>query len=105
MVLAQPGVEVDQPVVPRPATHPLRGPVLAAFAIHTIALAARIYISGRPPVTNLYSSAVFIAWGIVVFSAALQAIYRNGLGLLKQLLEAADTECDGHRVVYLTGVS
>ena len=25
------------------------------FALHTFALVARIYISGRPPVTNLYS--------------------------------------------------
>ena len=33
------------------------------FVLHTVALAARIYISGRPPVTNLYSSAVFIGWG------------------------------------------
>jgi cytochrome c-type biogenesis protein CcsB len=56
--------------------------MLLTLAVHTGGLILRIYISGRPPVTNLYSSAVFIAWGIVVFSAALQAIYRNGLGLL-----------------------
>ncbi|HWE96190.1 MAG TPA: cytochrome c biogenesis protein CcsA [Tepidisphaeraceae bacterium] len=56
--------------------------LLLTLGVHTVGLALRIYISGRPPVTNLYSSAVFIAWGIVVFSAALQAIYRNGLGLL-----------------------
>jgi cytochrome c-type biogenesis protein CcsB len=58
------------------------GLLLLTLAVHTGGLVLRIYISGRPPVTNLYSSAVFIAWGIVVFSAALQAIYRNGLGLL-----------------------
>ncbi|MDB5292574.1 MAG: cytochrome c assembly protein, partial [Phycisphaerales bacterium] len=56
--------------------------LLLTLAVHSVGLVLRIYISGRPPVTNLYSSAVFIAWGIVVFSAALQAIYRNGLGLL-----------------------
>ncbi|MDB5358609.1 MAG: putative cytochrome c biosis protein [Phycisphaerales bacterium] len=56
--------------------------LLLTLAVHTAGLVMRIYISGRPPVTNLYSSAVFIAWGIVVFSAALQAIYRNGLGLI-----------------------
>jgi len=56
--------------------------LILALAIHTFGLVSRIYLSGRPPVTNLYSSAVFIAWGIVVFSAVLEAIYRNGIGLI-----------------------
>ena len=30
---------------------------LFTFVVHTLALAGRIYISGRPPVTSLYSSA------------------------------------------------
>ncbi len=34
--------------------------ILVTFALHTIAILCRIYISGRPPVVNLYSSAVFI---------------------------------------------
>jgi ABC-type transport system involved in cytochrome c biogenesis permease subunit len=33
------------------------------WIFHTISLGIRIYLSGRPPVTNLYSSAVFIGWG------------------------------------------
>ena len=40
--------------------------ILGTAIVHTLALIARIYISGRPPVTNLYSSAVFIGWGGVV---------------------------------------
>ncbi len=36
-----------------------------AFAIHTLGLVARIYLQGRPPVTNLYSSAVFIGWACI----------------------------------------
>ena len=35
----------------------------STFVLHSFALICRIYISGRPPVTNLYSSAVFIGWG------------------------------------------
>ena len=50
------------------------------FAIHTLALVGRIYVSGRPPVTNLYSSAVFIGWGAVLLALILEAIYRLGLG-------------------------
>ncbi|HUE72701.1 MAG TPA: cytochrome c biogenesis protein CcsA [Pirellulaceae bacterium] len=50
------------------------------FLFHTAALIERIYISGRPPVTNLYSSAIFIGWGCVLFCLVLEGIYRNGLG-------------------------
>ena len=42
------------------------------FALHTFALVARIYISGRPPITNLYSSAVFIGWAVVAFGLVLE---------------------------------
>lgn len=54
--------------------------ILAIFAIHTAALAGRIYISGRPPVTNLYSSAVFIGWGAVLFGLVLEWIFGLGIG-------------------------
>jgi hypothetical protein len=32
----------------------------AAFLLHTLGLVTRMYLQGRPPVTNLYSSAIFI---------------------------------------------
>ncbi len=54
--------------------------IALTFVLHTAALIARIYISGRPPVTNLYSSAVFIGWGCVLFGLVLEAIFRLGLG-------------------------
>ena len=52
------------------------------FIVHTFGLACRIYISGRPPVTNLYSSAVFIGWAAVLFGLLFEAIYRLGIGNL-----------------------
>jgi ABC-type transport system involved in cytochrome c biogenesis permease subunit len=52
------------------------------FALHTFALVCRVYISGRPPVTNLYSVAVVIGWGAVFFALIYQRIYRFGLGNL-----------------------
>jgi ABC-type transport system involved in cytochrome c biogenesis permease subunit len=55
--------------------------IALAFLIHTVALIGRMYISGRPPVTNLYSSAIFIPWGIVVLGMGLEYFYRNGVGL------------------------
>ncbi len=51
--------------------------LLLSLALHTFGLVARIYISGRPPVTNLYSSAVFIAWAGVVLAVGLELYFRN----------------------------
>jgi ABC-type transport system involved in cytochrome c biogenesis permease subunit len=56
--------------------------LLVALAVHTGGLIARIYISGRPPVTNLASSAIFIAWGVVVLSLGFEFIFRNTLGFV-----------------------
>lgn len=53
-----------------------------ALSVHTFALVARIYISGRPPVTNLYSSAVFIGWGCVVLGLIMEFLFRLGIGNL-----------------------
>ncbi len=48
------------------------------------ALVARMYFQDRPWVfvTNLYSSAVFIGCGAVLFALIIESIYRNGLGTL-----------------------
>src|SRR5207249_1985788 len=35
---------------------------------------------GRPPVTNLYSSAVFIGWGCVLLCLLVEYLFRNGIG-------------------------
>ncbi|MGH7193236.1 MAG: cytochrome c biogenesis protein, partial [Candidatus Saccharimonadales bacterium] len=50
------------------------------LVVHTAALVSRIYISGRPPVTNLYSAAVFIGWGAVVLGLILEWIFKLGIG-------------------------
>jgi ABC-type transport system involved in cytochrome c biogenesis permease subunit len=52
------------------------------FVLHTLALVARIFLQGRPPVTNLYSSAVFIGWGAVLLGLILEYIYKNSIGTL-----------------------
>ncbi|MDQ3330821.1 MAG: cytochrome c biogenesis protein ResB, partial [Planctomycetota bacterium] len=54
--------------------------ICLTFALHTLALIGRIYISGRPPVTNLYSSAIFIGWAAVAFGIALECVFRLGFG-------------------------
>ncbi|MFO0426899.1 MAG: cytochrome c biogenesis protein CcsA [Planctomyces sp.] len=54
--------------------------MLLAFVIHTAALLLRMWISGRPPVTNLYSSAIFIGWAVVLAAFAVELILKNGIG-------------------------
>ncbi len=52
------------------------------FVVMTFALLARMYIQGRPPVTNLYSSAVFIGWGALLLCLALEYLFKLGVGNL-----------------------
>jgi ABC-type transport system involved in cytochrome c biogenesis permease subunit len=54
--------------------------LLLSFTVHTIGLAARMWFQGRPPVTNLYSSAIFVGWVAVLLGIFLERFYRNGLG-------------------------
>jgi ABC-type transport system involved in cytochrome c biogenesis permease subunit len=54
--------------------------IVCTLVVHTGALAARVVISGRPPVTNLYSSAVFIGWGCVIFGVVLERLLKMGVG-------------------------
>jgi ABC-type transport system involved in cytochrome c biogenesis permease subunit len=56
--------------------------LVVAFVIHTIGLGFRMYLEGRPPVTNLYSSAIFIGWGSVVLGLILERIFNGGIGLV-----------------------
>ncbi|MEY2550566.1 MAG: hypothetical protein QOG12_710 [Verrucomicrobiota bacterium] len=54
--------------------------LLLTIAVHTFGLVSRMYLQERPPVTNLYSSAIFIGWGAVIVSLILERIFRDGIG-------------------------
>ena len=51
-----------------------------AFIVHTFGLVFRMVLEGRPPVTNLYSSAIFIGWGACALGWVLERVYKIGLG-------------------------
>lgn len=55
--------------------------ILTAIVLlsHTFGLAGRMYIEGRPPVTNLYSSALFIGWGAVLLCFLTEKFLRLGV--------------------------
>jgi ABC-type transport system involved in cytochrome c biogenesis permease subunit len=54
--------------------------LVLAFVVHTVGLVSRMYLQGRPPVTNLYSSAIFVGWVAVLLGIVLERFYRNGIG-------------------------
>jgi ABC-type transport system involved in cytochrome c biogenesis permease subunit len=56
--------------------------VLLGFVIHTTGLIFRMWLEGRPPVTNLYSSAIFIGWGAVVLGLVLEKFFKDGIGVI-----------------------
>jgi len=81
------------------------------FALHTYALWSRIYISGRPPITNLYSTAIFIGWAGVLMALLFESIYRLGLGNIVAavigfltLLVAYNLSLDGDTFIVLQAV-
>ena len=68
----------------------------AAFAlgiftvlVYTVALGVRIWMSGYAPVTNLYSSAIFIGWGAAILCLGLEGLLRNGIGSVLSAVTAS----------------
>ncbi len=59
--------------------------MVCAFIPHTLAIIARVLLSGYPPVTNLYSSAIFIGWAAVAAGIVIELVFRKkaaGMGNL-----------------------
>ena len=69
-----------------------------AFVIHTFGLGFRMYLEGRPPVTNLYSSAIFIGWGAVLLGLILEKIFKGAIGLVSSALVGFTTLIIAHHL-------
>ena len=54
--------------------------IVLAFIATTAGILTRMWLEGRPPVTNLYSSALFVGWGCVGLCLILEKIFKNGIG-------------------------
>ncbi len=67
------------------------GILCVLLLLHTAALVARIYVTGRPPVINLYSSAVFIGWAAAIGGIILELIFRTGIGNLVASISGASS--------------
>lgn len=47
------------------------------FLLHAYGMALRIYIAGRPPVSNMYETVVWVPWGCVLFGIILALTQKN----------------------------
>lgn len=54
----------------------------AAFFLHTYGFALRVYITHRPPVSNMYETVVWVGWGTIVFAAILARVKKNHFAIL-----------------------
>jgi ABC-type transport system involved in cytochrome c biogenesis permease subunit len=52
------------------------------FLLQAAGLLSRVLIAGRPPVTNMYESVIWVAFGTVLFALIFETIYRAGTFLL-----------------------
>jgi len=53
-----------------------------ALVIHISGLIFRMALEGRPPVTNLYSAAVFIGCAACILGLLLELVWRNSIGVI-----------------------
>jgi ABC-type transport system involved in cytochrome c biogenesis permease subunit len=54
--------------------------LVLALAWHSVGLVWRMWLHGYAPVTNLYSSAIFVGWMAVALSVFLEIRHRHGIG-------------------------
>ena len=50
---------------------------LLGFASHAYGFILRCLIAGRPPVTNMFETVIWVTWGAFLFALILYAIYKN----------------------------
>jgi len=54
----------------------------AGLAFQLFGFVARVFISGRAPVTNMYETVIYVAFGTVLFALIFEAIHRSRFFLL-----------------------
>ncbi len=54
----------------------------SGFLVQAIGLLVRVLVAGRPPVTNMYESIIWVAFGTILFALIFEKIYHAGVFLL-----------------------
>jgi cytochrome c-type biogenesis protein CcsB len=53
--------------------------LMVGFLLHFYGMCLRIYLAGRPPVSNMYETVVWVSWGSVLFGLILARIQKTRL--------------------------
>jgi cytochrome c-type biogenesis protein CcsB len=56
--------------------------MVLAFGLHCYGFFLRMYLTGRPPVSNMYESVIWVSFGAVVISMFLEATQRRYMSLI-----------------------
>ncbi len=72
--------------------------LISAVLIHTVAIVLRIYLQDRPPVTNLYSSAVFVGWAAALAGIFMERLFPLGVSILGSATIGAGTLIIAHNL-------
>jgi ABC-type transport system involved in cytochrome c biogenesis permease subunit len=70
------GLLASFPLASRAATLGGFALVGAGFLAHAYGMVLRVMIAGHPPVTNMYESVIWVAWGAVLFALIFEAVYK-----------------------------
>ena len=49
---------------------------ILGLVLHTYGFGLRVYLTERPPVSNMYETVIWVGWGTVVFAMIIEAIYK-----------------------------
>lgn len=74
------------------------GLTVFTLVLHSVGMFTRMYLEGRPPVTNLYSSAVFIGWFSVLLAIPLERYTQRGFAALGGAIVGAGTLIIAHNL-------
>lgn len=50
--------------------------LIGGFLLHTYGMGVRSLLTGRPPVSNMYETVVWVPWGTVLFAAILERLHK-----------------------------
>ncbi|MCC7403734.1 MAG: cytochrome c biogenesis protein CcsA [Bdellovibrionales bacterium] len=64
------------------------GAAIVGFGLHTYGMGLRSYLLGRPPVSNMYETVVWVPWGTMILAAIMEWKSRGRIYLLVSSLVA-----------------
>jgi len=77
--------------------------LLLAWLLTTTGILTRMWLESRPPVTNLYSSALGVGWVVVTLCLVLELIYKNAIGTVAAGMLGFATLIIAHHLSLATG--